>query len=447
MVQVRARGVKTDDWAGSGKIGWLMNPITISRPTARRFVLGRQGLWPGRRWRGKKGVAEAIRTCEAVQLDPLNVAARSQDIVLHSRVLNYKPEYLYQAAYEDRQFFDYGGWLAMYPMSELPYWRVHMERRSHQKRVEDFVLSNPDLFERVRAALRERGPLGNRDLNGNKIGAWNYRGRKDTSLALYDMWLSGELMMHHRNGFDRVYDFRENIAPKEFDYVATDKEAEEFFARKTVAFMGLKSESKMGGELHGYLRRDYSPVEMKSLLQRWKEAGMFAQVQIEGGRETYLVLKEDLPVLESLEKGRVPKGWNPKDTTTLEEVTFLSSLDIVSARGRAQKLFDFDYKWEVYVPAHKRRWGYYVLPILYGDDLVARLDPKLDRTTMTLEIKGFWHEDDAPVRDADFANAFAKGLMRFAKFVGVERIMLSTLRPVALRKRLKAVIEKELEVR
>jgi uncharacterized protein len=90
-----------------------MKPIVISQQTARRFVLGKQGLWPGRRWKGVNGTAQAIRACEAVQLDPLNVAARSQDIVLHSRVLDYKPEYLYKVAYEERQFFDYGGWLAM----------------------------------------------------------------------------------------------------------------------------------------------------------------------------------------------------------------------------------------------------------------------------------------------------------------------------------------------
>ncbi len=411
-----------------------MTPITISKQTARRFVLGKQGLWPGRRWKGKAGTATAIRACEAVQLDPLNVAARSQDIVLHSRVLDYKPDYLYDVMYKERGFFDYGGWLAVYPMSELPYWRVHMERRSHQKRVEDFVLSNPELFEQVRAVLRERGPLGNRDFTGNRVGAWNYRGRKETSLVLFDMWLSGELMMHHREGFSRVYDFRENIAPKEFDYVASEKEAEEFFARKTVSFMGLKSETKMGPELNYYMRRDYPPDAMKKMLEQQKALGVLEQVQIEGGRETYLVLKEDVPALDSLEEGKVPKGWNPKETTTLEEVTFLASLDIVSARGRAMKLFDFDYKWEVYVPAHKRRWGYYVLPILYGDDLVARLDPKLDRTTMTLEIKGFWHEDDAPVKDVEFADALARGLIRFAKFVEAKKIDVAAIRPPGLRR-------------
>ena len=418
--------------------------ITISRQTARRFVLGKQGLWPGRRWRGKKGTTQAIRACEAVQLDPLNIFARSQDIVLHSRVLDYKPEYLYQVAYKDREFFDYGGWLAMYPMSNLPYYRVHMERRAHQKRVEDFVLSNPELFEQVRAELRARGPLGNRSLDGKRVG-WNYRGRKDTSLALFDMWLSGELMIHHREGFERVYDFRENIAPKEYDYVVSEKEAEEFFIRKNISFMGLFREAVLRSALQYDLQKNYSRPEISQLIGGWIESGKAEQVQVEGGRETYLILAEDVPALESLEKGKVPKGWSPKETTTLEEVTFLSALDIVSARGRARKLFDFEYTWEVYTPVHKRRWGYYVLPILYGDDLVARLDPKLDRKTMTLEIKGFWHEDDAPVKDTEFADALAKGLIRFAKFVEAKKVTTDSIQPAGLRKEVQRQLKASLE--
>ena len=422
-----------------------MNPIVISKQTARRFVLGRQGLWPGRRWKGKKGTAEALRTCEAVQLDPLVVVARSQDIVLHSRVLNYKPGYLQQVLYKDREFFDYGGGLFVYPISELPYWRVHMERRSHEKRVEDFVFTHDGLFDQVRAELRARGPLGNRDVDGNAVSG-NYRGRKDTSLALFDMWLSGELMIHHRDGFERVYDFRENIAPKKFDYVAGEKETEIFFARKLVAFMGLKQEGSIRGELHNYMRENYSVAEMKSLLGKWKESGMFTPVQVEGRRETYLVLTEDVAALESLENGRVPKGWNPKETTTLDEVSFLAPLDIVSARGRAKKLFDFDYLWEVYKPAHQRRWGYYTLPILYGDDLVARLDPKLDRTTMTLQIKGFWHEDDAPVKDSAFASALARGLIRFANFLEAKRIEIGIIHPPRLQTEVKRIIKRDSEL-
>jgi uncharacterized protein YcaQ len=192
------------------------------------------------------------------------------------------------------------------------------------------------------------------------------------------------------------------------------------------------------------MQRHYSREDAGQLIQAWIEAGKAQRVQIEGGRDTYLALTEDLPALESLEKGKVPKGWNPKEVTTLEEVTFLAPLDIVSARGRAKRLFDFDYTWEVYTPVHKRRWGYYVLPILYGDDLVARLDPKLDRTTMTLEIKGFWHEDDAPVKDTQFAEALAKGLARFAKFVGAAKVKTNAIRPAGLRKQVEMTLRASL---
>jgi uncharacterized protein len=417
--------------------------ITISQTTARRFVLGKQGLWPGRRWKGKKGTAQAIRDCGAVQLDPLNIFARSQDIVLHSRVLDYKPDYLYQVAYQDREFFDYGGWLAMYPMSNLPYYRVHMERRKHHKRVEDFVLSNPELFEQVRAELRARGPLGNRNFKGNAVSG-NYRGRKDTSLALFDMWLCGELMIHHREGFERVYDFRENIAPKEYDYVADEKAAEDFFLRQNISFLGLFRERVLKPALQYDTQHNYSRAEVNQLIEGWLESGKANQVRIESGRDTYLVLAEDVPALDSLEGGKVPKGWKPKEATTLEEVTFLSPLDIVSARGRAKKLFDFEYKWEVYTPVHQRRWGYYVLPVLYGDDLVARLDLKLDRPTMTLEIKGFWTEEDAPVKDVDFADAFAKGLLQFAKFLNAQRVNTAAIQPGKLRKQIEAVLKTEM---
>ena len=420
-----------------------MNPTIISQQTARRFVLGKQGLWPGRRWQGKKGTAQAIRECEAVQLDPLNIFARSQDIVLHSRVLEYKPEYLYQVAYKERDFFDYGGWLAMYPMSDLPYYRVHMERRKHHKRIEGFMLTNPELFEQVRAQLKTRGPLGNRDFKGNAV-VGNYRGRKDTALALFDMWLCGELMIHHREGFERVYDFRENIAPKEFDTIVSEKEAEEFFIRKNISFMGLFREPVLRSLIQYDMQRNYSRAEMNQLTTDLIETGQAQRVQIEGARDAYLVLAEDLSVLESLENGKTPKRWNPKETTTLEEVTFLSPLDIVSARGRAKKLFDFEYTWEVYTPAQKRRWGYYVLPILYGDHLVARLDPKLDRPTMTLEIKGFWHEDGAPVKDADFANAFGNGLIRFAKFLGAKKVTTDSIYPTKLRKQVKDMLRSSL---
>jgi uncharacterized protein YcaQ len=134
-------------------------------------------------------------------------------------------------------------------------------------------------------------------------------------------------------------------------------------------------------------------------------------------------------------------------TSTLDEVTFLAPLEIVSARGRAKKVFDFEYIWEVYKPEHLRRWGYYVLPILYGDQLVARLDPKLDRTTQTLQIKGFWAEENQVVKDEAFASALGRGLIRFAEFLKAKKVDLMGVANGSLKKRIKGFIRRESELR
>jgi uncharacterized protein YcaQ len=162
------------------------------------------------------------------------------------------------------------------------------------------------------------------------------------------------------------------------------------------------------------------------------ETGVATRVRVEGFKDGFLVLNRDTPHLSELEAGRIPRAWQPLGPSTEEEVTLLAPLEIVSARGRAKKVFDFEYLWEVYKPAPQRRWGYYTLPILYGDDLAARLDPKLDRRTGSLHILGFWLEDDAP-KDEAFANALANGLIRFSNMIGATKVDLSAIRPVKLR--------------
>ena len=145
------------------------------------------------------------------------------------------------------------------------------------------------------------------------------------------------------------------------------------------------------------------------------------------------MLESDLPYLEALESGQIPSEWMAQGPTTQQEVTFLAPLEIVSARGRAKQLFGFEYIWEVYKPVEQRRWGYYTLPILYEDNLAARIDLKLERKTGTLQVKGFWLEDEASAADAEFADAFGKGLARFARFVRASEVDVSLLQPQKLR--------------
>lgn len=422
-----------------------MEPVPISKTTARRFVLGRQGLWPGRRWAGQEGTAEALRAVEAVQMDPLNVVARSHDIVLWGRVLDYRPEHLDRLLYQERAFFDYGGGLFIYPLSELPFWRLPMRRREQEARWATFAAAHQALLDEVRAELRARGPLGNRDFTGHARVS-SYRGRKDTALALYYLWLTGELMIHHRRGFERVYDFRDRVAPPDVNYVAPDEEAEHFFARKVVAFIGLISERGWANGFSGFIERRVSRAEARQWLALLTRQGAVAPVRVEGSKDPWYVLGDDLPLLSALEAGDVPAPWRPRATTAGEEVVFLAPLDIVSTRGRARWLFDFEYIWEVYKPAAARRWGYYTLPILYGDRLVARLDPKLDRATATLRIEGFWLEDHAPADDPAFVAALAGGFVRFATFLNVRRVNIGAVGPPGLRARLQGIIGTALDV-
>ncbi len=416
----------------------MTSSLTISPTTLRRFILGKQGLWPGRRWSGLEGAAQALQTVEAVQIDPLTVVARSHDIALWGRVDGYRPEHLTDLMYVQRRFFDFGGALFVYPMAELPYWRTYMRRAQGQGRVGRFAQEHPEVLEEVLAAIRERGPMSPRDFAGNQRVVGNYRGTKDTSIALYNLWITGKLMIHHREGAVRYYDLRERIAPPELDYAVPEHEAEEYFARKEVSFHGLMRERDFHNAVWGDIHRRVYREEGQAWIERLLSAGELAGVTAQGMKERFLALPEDLPALEALESGRVPAAWQPLDTTTEDEVVFLSPLERVSARGRAAWLFGFDYVWEIYKPAHTRRWGYYTLPILWGDRLVARLDPKLDRKSNTLLLNGFWYEEGFPATPAErdaFALAFARGLRNFAAFHDAERIAADVL-PSELKEKL-----------
>jgi uncharacterized protein len=407
-------------------------PITV----ARRFILGKQGLWPGRRWTGPVGTEHAMCAVEHLQLDPLVVIARSQDLMLHSRVIDYRPDLWAQLAYQQRKFFDWGGWLAVRPMDELPHWRVLMRRERDAPVWCQFACDHANVIDEMRTVLGERRLVSNRDFAmSTRTRVNSYRGRKDSAIALHYLWRMGEAMTHHRERFERVYACTQHVAPAHLIYESSDAEADHFFMKKLLAFNGL-SPLKV---LSGWLKRRMSTAELKNRRNAMLEHEEIVTVHVEGWKEPHYALAADAPLLETLMAGGVPKAWIPQDTTTDDEVTFLAPLDPVSARGRAKLLFDFDYVWEVYKPAHQRKWGYYTLPILWGDQLVARIDLRLDRQTCTLVVCGFWLEETTTGQSARFAAALLKGIERLMQFLGVERLDAQKLEPARLRKRLQAV--------
>ncbi|CAA9276132.1 MAG: protein of unknown function DUF1006 [uncultured Chloroflexia bacterium] len=405
--------------------------LTITIDTARRFILGKQGLWPGRRWQGITGAEQAMRAMEYLQLDPLQIIARSHDITLHSRVLDYTPGMWEDLAYRQRKFFDWGGWLAARPMDELPHWRVVMRReRESNERLRSMACDHADAIVEMRAILRERGTVSNRDFTmATRTRTQSYRGRKDSALALYYLWRTGEVMTHHRERFERVYALTETVAPAHLIRESDEAEADRFLIKKEASFSGL---SRLNRVADSFLRG--VPFDRaKQLREAMVADGDIVEVRVEGWKEVHCTLGSDADALHDLMAGRVPEAWAPLETTTTDEVVFLAPLDQVSARGRAKVLFGFDYVWEVYKPEHQRKFGYYALPILWGDRLVGRFDSKLDRTTNTFVILGLWLEDEALGSDEAFAEALARGFARFVTFLGASRFDTAAIREPLLR--------------
>lgn len=412
--------------------------LTIDLDTARRFILGKQGLWPGRRWRGLPGTELAMRAMEYLQLDPLQIVARSHDLALHGRVLDYTPGQWEQVTYDQRRFFDWGGWLAVRPMDELPHWRVVMRReRDGLARISAMGREHAQAVIEMRAILRERGTVSNRDFAmAARTRTNSYRGRKDSALALYYLWRIGEVMTHHRRNFERVYALAETVAPAQ--YLRESDEADRFLIKKDVGFSGLARLGRTGDS--------FLPNAALNEMQRARAAlladGELIEVQVEGWKAVHVALGSDAKLLRALAAGRVPPAWKPLGPTTTEEAVFLAPLDQVSARGRAKVLFGFDYVWEVYKPAHLRQYGYYTLPILWGDRLVARFDSKLDRTTNTLVILGLWLEVQALGKNEAFAEALARAFARFVTFLGAGRLDAKAIRAPLLRRRVVAEIRR-----
>ncbi len=414
--------------------------LTIDIDTARRFILGKQGLWPGRRWRGLAGTEQAMRAMEYLQLDPLQIIARSQDIALHSRVLDYTPGLWEEVAYQQRQFFDWGGWLAARPMDELLHWRVVMRRErdgdNGDARIHPMAREHAEAIVEMRAILRERGTVSNRDFTiATRKRTQSYRGRKDSALALYYLWRTGEVMTHHRENFERVYALTETVAPAHLIGESDEAEADRFLIKKEVSFSGLSRLNRTSDGFHGRGEPDRAA---KKLLGALLADGELVEVRVEDWKAMHYALGRDAEVLLDVSAGRVPAAWTPLETTTTAEVVFLAPLDPVSARGRARVLFGFDYVWEVYKPAPQRRFGYYTLPVLWGDRLVARFDSKLDRTTSTFVILGLWLEDEALGQDEAFAEALAGGLARFVSFLGASKLQTAAIGEPLLRQRVNA---------
>jgi uncharacterized protein YcaQ len=360
--------------------------VTLARPHARRFLLAHQRLWPPRQLEGKAGIVDFVRHAGCIQFDPIDVVGRNPDLVLQSRVAAYRPHLLEELLYADRHLVD--GWDKMaciHLTADRPYFARH--RALMHRQYGD--PSNPamQIAPAVLQAIRERGPLWSNDLEHTGTIDWSWGQKSRLSRASLDtLYAMGEVGIHHRVGARRVFDLAERLLPAELlsapDPNASDEAYQDWHVLRRVGGIGLANPSAADYWLailgvKGQVRR--------AVLARLVERGDLLAVAVEDVPDrTFFVRTADLPTLEAAQAERAPAP----------QAAILAPLDnLLWDRALLRWVFDFDYTWEVYKPAAQRRYGYYVLPVLFGDRFVARFEPAFDKKRRELTIKNWWWEE------------------------------------------------------
>ena len=378
--------------------------IEVPVAAAARLFLARQHLSrPRSNPLNEESLTRFVSDAGGLQLDSINVVERAHRLTLWSRFGPYDPRELDRLVYESGALFEYWAHAAcLVAASDLPGWaRVMADYRRRDTGWSDWLKSNPRVIKRVEDEIRRRGPLSSSDFErpaaqGKASGWWDW---KPAHHALHSLWMSGRLAVASRRHFQKSYDLSERsraaaapIARAEFP---------RWHLRKTLRALGAAAEA----DLSRYLTFPrFEAGERKRALAALLKSGEAAELAVEGLPGRWFALAEDLPAL---------KTAPPSVGTTL-----LSPFDsLLWHRGRAKALFGFDYKIEVYVPAPKRIFGYYVMPILHDGRLIGRLDPKNHRAEKRLEARAVHF--DAPPSDAALAGT-ADALRSLARFVGAE---------------------------
>jgi uncharacterized protein YcaQ len=419
--------------------------VTISRAVARRFLAIRHFLAPPRSLPAEPAsVMTVIERLASLQFDPLEVAGRNHDLVLLARIDGYRREWTDGLLYEERTLFEaYNKGLSILPSAELPYHRITWDRSRARHDGGAFDEHAP-LVEELLERIRTNGPLVPGDVGPRAAIDWYWRPTNQVRAILEALAEAGILGLARRDGNRRIYDLAERLFPEEL--LAERHPPRDQFRHKLLSryrghgllgtsgsaelWLGTSPRNGATFGLEGDL--SFGAVGRGELLFELLEAGDLLPVEVEGIRGRRFVVDGELPLLEAAE-AEVARAADPGGTDP--GVAFLAPLDpLVWDRDFLRRCYDFDYVWEVYVPAAKRRWGYYVLPILFGDRLVGRIEPRIDRRADTLRILDVWWEDGFdPLADERFLPALAASLDAHRRFGGVRRVAFprtARLRPV-----------------
>jgi len=393
-----------------------MEPIQLTKSEARRFLLSHQGLCPPRDATGKDAILALIRRLGCVQFDPLDMVGRNPDLVLQSRVADYRPEMLRELLYEDRLLID--GWdkmMSIYSIEDWPCWARARDAASngHSRRM---TAVSPYL-EQVLNAVRQRGPLSSADLDLNEVVDWSWAPTRLSRAALESLYHRGELIVHHKVRSRKVYDLASRHIPARLLDATDPNDADDQYHdwRVTRRIRGVGALWARSGDGWGAMAGIKSP-ERRASIARLVRDGRLKAISVEGVDEPLYVAAKDIGnVRQAIESGQ-----------ELSRASFLAPLDnLLWDRRLVEAVFGFRYRWEVYKPAEKREYGYYVLPVLYGERFVARFEPVRDRQSGDLVVRNWWWEPDVLV-DPQMELALHGCVERFVSYLGAECVRVAS---------------------
>jgi uncharacterized protein YcaQ len=391
-------------------------PLQFSRVEARRFLVLRHLLAPPRALPPRRqSVLAAIERLAFLQFDPLEVpGARNHDLVLHARIAGYRREWTDHWLYgpERRLIELYNKGLNIVPLSQLPHYRVTWDRNAGPMR--DGILRDQSaVADAILAAITERGPLSTAAFSehDHRVDWWWAPTRASRAVA-EALFVSGRLGIARREGNRRYYELIERLVPA--DVLARREPDEEGTLHRLLSryqAAGLTTPGAQQEVMLGTGAARDRPGRTQVLADR----GLVEPVEVEGLKGLRYMVAADRPFLDDVAR------WRDEDH---RGVAFLAPLDpLMWDRRVLRDLWDFDYLWEVYVPEAKRRWGYYVLPILFGDRFVGRIEPRIDRAAGTLRMLGLsWERGFSPSREEGFVPAMRAALDAYVEFVGARRI-------------------------
>lgn len=384
--------------------------IHISKEDAKKFLVNYQGLASFSK--GKEAMEAYIQKVGCIQFDPLNVVGRNTDLVMQSRIQDYNPKMLEELLYTDRVLID--GWDKMMSVYHLKDWPSLKRVREAHVRENLYVMRNRGMYEAlehldtVKEILRTEGAKFSReiDLSGGEKGRWS--SNKYSNVALDHLYHMGEIGVAKKANSQKCFDVIENLVEEQIlkseDPFVSEDEFLRWYIVRRIGSVGMLW-SRNGGGWLGHFISDKKKRDQ--MICQLVEEDRICSVQIEGIKDPLYIRKEDLVDLESIQ------------AVDQEEIRILAPLDnLLWDRGLLEALFDFSYSWEVYVPQNKRKYGYYVLPVMYGENIVARFEPAKKVTGEPLKIMKWWWEEKVEIHD-DLLVAVEKGLDRFSKYLGV----------------------------